>query len=736
MNILITGGYGFLGTHIAERFIKEKHRVTIIDNLCAVSDHKIKSKHTFYKLDAADPKCIKIFESRNIDIVIHLSGQDIKKTIKGTVKPDNNTDFTGLANMLCFAEKCKIKKFIIVSCSSIYGNPGNIRELPFRETDEPGPVTPSGISNYIKEYYCRKWSELFKLKSLCIRASNIYGPGENRDRGVISTFIENILNRKKLTINGYGTQTRDFIYVGDFADALYRAVADPKCTDTINISTDTECSINDLANILSRLYKVKGMDHKNSYKISINHSRLDNSRIKRTGWKPGHDIENGLKQTYVWHEEQNKLRKKGYSPGIRIKKAFNNFPRRTLAYIENIIIFLILAFIQYNHLFLDLYSSELVLDYSLIYIAIMGILWGQRQAYLAMTLSSVLFVGSSILAGTDIVSFIYTPGNLLRLAAYVLIGIITGYSIERKNQDLESKNYALKSLTKKYEFLNEVYTETRIVKDELQNQIIATEDSFGIIYSIVQEVNSLEIEKVFAASIAAIERIMKTNSVSIYTVSTNKKLDFLRLKTRSSSLKGHIPNSINVSKYQEFKEVIFSKSLLVNHKLTPGVPFIMAPVLDNKEVVAIVSLHEVPFENLTMHYENLFQTVVSLISNALKRAYFFEASLRDKRYIPNTRILNPDTFEKILDEVRGKEEDLGMSYSLLSISPTGHGSLQKLSDTLLETIRDNDYIGISNNKKIYILLSNTQHNYAQIVIDRLLNQGIESSIITKVLDDI
>jgi len=608
--------------------------------------------------------------------------------------------------------------------------------VPFRETDEPEPVTPAGMSNYVKEYYCRKWSELFKLESLCIRASNIYGPGDNRSRGVISTFIENILNRKRLTINGYGTQTRDFIYVGDFADALYRAVADPKCTGTINISTNTECSINDLADILSRLYKVKRMDHKNSYKISINHSRLDNSRIKRTGWKPAYNIENGLKQTYAWYEEQNRSRGKRYSPGIRIKKAFNYFPRQALAYIENIIIFLILVFMQYNHLFLGLYSSELALDYSFVYIAIMGILWGQRQAYLSMTLSSILFIGSSLLAGTDIISFIYAPGNLLRLAAYVLIGIITGYSIERKNRDLELKNYALKNLTKKYEFLNEVYTETRIVKDELQNQIIATEDSFGVIYSIVQEVNSLEIEKVFAASIDAIERIMKTNSVSIYTVSTNKELDFLRLKTRSNSLKGRVPNSINVSKYQEFKEVISSKSLLVNHKLTPGIPFIMAPVLDNKDVVAIVSLHEVPFENLTMHYENLFQTVVSLISNALKRAYFFEASLRDKRYIPDTRILNPDTFEKILDEVRKKEEDLGMNYSLLIISPAGHESLQKLSDTILETIRDNDYMGISNNKKIYILLSNTQHSYAQIVIDRLLSRGIKSSIITKGLDDI
>jgi len=197
-----------------------------------------------------------------------------------------------------------------------------------------------------------------------------------------------------------------------------------------------------------------------------------------------------------------------------------------------------------------------------------------------------------------------------------------------------------------------------------------------------------------------------------------------------------VPNSIDVKKYQEFKEVISTRSLIVNHELKPGIPFIMAPIIDNMDVVAIVSLHKVPFENITMHYENLFQTVVSLISNALKRAYFFEASLKDKRYIDNTRILNSVTFEKILDEVRKKEEDLGMSYSLLKISSECQKPILELSDILTESIRDNDYIGISNKERIYVLLSNTQHNHAKIVIDRLSNRNIESSLITKGLDDL
>lgn len=692
MNILITGGYGFLGVHLAEKALKENHKIIIIDNGKSPSPYRLRSRHKSFKLDVTDPSCENIFESRNIDIVIHLAGIRMKSHSQGRDRTEDDSNLTGLANMLTLSEKHGVKKFIIVSCSSIYGNPGSLRELPFREDDDPLPVNPEGMNNYIKEYYTRRWSELYNLETLCIRSGNIYGPGGNSGHGVIPSFIESILNKKKLIINGYGTQTRDFIYVEDFSDAVLKAIQDKEASGIINISANKRVSINSLANTMSKLFKAVKIEHRNNHRISINHSRLDNTRIRRTGWEPATSLNNGLKNTYKWHREQYEEKRKSMAAGLRLKNAFSRFPKRILAYLENILIFLLIAFLQYNNLFLDVFSSELVIDYSLIYIAIMGILWGQRQAYLAVVLSSLLFIGGSLLSGIDIVSFIYNPDNLLRLAAYVLIGVITGYSIEKRNRDLESREYALKSLTKKYDFLENIYNETRTIKDELQNQIIETEDSFGVIYGIVQEVDSLEIEKVFSAAIDAIEKIMKTDSVSIYTISDNEHTRFMRLKTRSNSLNGKVPNSIDLKKHPEFMEVIKSRSLVVNHELKEDLPLLMAPVIDNRDVIAVVSLHNIPFENLTMHYENLFQTVVSLISNALKRAYFFEASLRDKRYVANTRILNPDTFENILEEVRGKERELDMSYSLLRILSTPFDNLPELSDIIIKTIRDNDYI--------------------------------------------
>ncbi len=736
MKVLISGGYGFLGSHIAEKFFREGSQVYIIDNLSTGDKNNIKIKHKSYNLNAADRDCQEIFSANKFELVIHISPQINLKNTRKCGNLHSESDFSGLSNLLTLSEKYGVKKLIIISCWSIYGAAGSSSKLPFREEDRPNPNTAIGINSFVKEYYCSKWSGIFNLKTLALRVSSIYGPRENisSDPGVIPSFINNIIRKKGLVIDGPGTQARDFLFVEDFAEGVYLVSINKECTGVLNLSSNSECSISDLATTLSGLYKIKKIKYRDDDSVSIARTRLDNSKIKMvTGWKPAHSLKKGLKKTYRWYYSRAFPKKTKINPIKLLTDKIRQIPRSAVAYLENALFFVIIAFIQYNYLFLGQRAFEVGLDYSLVYIVIMGILWGQTQAYIAMFLSSAMFIGSKIASGSDIITFAYTPENLLHLAAYLLIGIITGYSIERRNRALESKDYDLKSLGKKYDFLNDVYGETKIVKDELQNQIISTEDSFGTIYNIVQEVDSLEIEKIFSAAIDAIERIMKTDQVSIYTVSGNHGSKYLRLKTRSSKLKDGIPNSMKTSDLKEVEEVLRTKSIYINHDLTPDVPMMMAPVLEERKVIAIVSLHSISFMNLTAHYENLFQTVIGLISNALRRAYMFEASLKDKRYIKNTRILNSKTFEEILGEVRNNETELGMSYSLLKIESTNIPYGQ-LSDKLCNSLRDNDYIGESKKGFIYALLSNTKSNFASIIIDRLLKKGINSSLVQKGTD--
>ncbi len=487
--------------------------------------------------------------------------------------------------------------------------------------------------------------------------------------------------------------------------------------------------------------KISGCSIKKNKKPGmVSRKYISNKNLRdSTGWKPLTDIESGIKKCVeAFNAAEENIKKAGRKAGKKErnpKKGVRSAGRTALTIFENLLLFAVFAFLQWGKTLFNINLPDTVIDYSIIYIIIAAVIWGQVQAYLAMFLASVLFISMSIFTGTDIVTFIYTPENLVTLAIYLLVGIITGYAIERRNREIESREIAFDALGNKYSFLLDVYNQTRLIKNELENQIINTEDSFSAIYETIQKVDSLEIEAVYSGAIAAIEKIMKTDSVSIYVTGDSSDSKFLRLKARSSALGDSVPNSINTDEKPYFGEVIKGRSNFVNRDFNPDAPLIIAPVVDEKKVIAVISIYESEFENLTISYENLFSTVVNLITNAIKRAYYFSDSLQHKRYLEHTRILNAETFEKILSEVKKYKEELDMSYSLLTVDMDGK-ELKEISDIILKDIRDNDYIGLGADGNVYVLLSNTKNNYAHIIVDRLSSHGINSSIFTEETADV
>ena len=777
LRVLITGAYGFISSNLALKFLKEGIDVVIIGNNRKDDFLNTKLRNKIYKINPANPECEKIFEAYNFDIVIYIAewlcgvnkfivGKSLNNKTPNTEELYNSeynheilsTD-SGFINILNLSGKARIKRFIYISSADIYGN---VDIYPSSEETRPNPVNINGIRDFAREYFCSKWEELYGLKTLCIRISDVYGPDcfETSGSGIINSFIEKILNNEEIIISGDGNNTKDFIYIDDAVDGIYRAVLKRDCTGKLNLSSNTEISINKLVELLSKIKKPEKISYAKTKRRkisasnlqiasgeileSVSRSWLDNNRIKSLlEWEPKIKIEEGLKRTLEWQENifSSKVKRKGKrlkektapSGEVMSEEAAEIIERKTgektaLTVFENIILFFVFAFLQFGELYFKVKLPDLRIDLIIVYIIIAGVLWGQIQAYLALTLSVMLFIGVNIFSGVDIITFAYTPANIVQIAVYILVGIITGYTIERKNREIESRDANYQSLKNKYMFLLNIYNETRLIKNELESQIIDAEDSFSTIYEIVQEVESLEIERVFSGAVNAIERIMKTNLVSIYTLGANGNSDFMRLKARSLALADRIPNSIKISDFPQIKEVVETKSLYVNRTFEPGIPVMIAPVLDEKKVIAVISIHDMEFENLTMHYENLFMTVIGLITNAVKRAYIFEASLRDKRYLPKTRILTEETFEKILKEVRRNKEELDMSYSLLKVL-NNNISYSEFSEKIISAVRENDYAGLSSDGNLYILLSNTKNNYAGIVIDRLSKIGIVSELV-------
>jgi UDP-glucuronate decarboxylase len=718
MKVLVTGGYGFIGSFVAERFVKEGCEVVIIDNLSSGSRRNIDFKHKSSILSVEDKNCEEVFRNNRFDVVVHLAAQVSVAASIENPRADTQSNILGLSNMLALSQKYGVQKFIFASSAAVYGK---CSQMPIQESAPCDPISPYGINKWIGETYCTKWRSIYGLDTLCFRFSNVYGPrqGSVGEGGVVSIFMEGALHGKELTVYGDGGQTRDFIYVEDVAEAIYRA-SYTGLTGEYNLSTGTESSVRDLVDTLRTLHGDISVTCKESRSGDIYRSVLDNRSIMRSlDWAPKYTFEEGLARTYAWYTED-KPRIEGESAEekrARPESLLSRILRTSLPYAENVILFALTVWLTAT---LQHYLNQLI-DFKLLYIIIMGILYGNRQSIIAVVLSCGLYTYNLLSNGREAVSLLTDENFFFQCAVYLFIGLVVGYAIERRARLVQTRDLQLEALEEKYTFLNEVYNETRMVKEELQQQIMNNGDSFGKIYSVTKELESLEPEKIFTATVSVVESIMRADTVTIYTV--NKYQSYLRLVARSSGSDFDVAKSLKVEELSYIVELLNRKQLFINKELRGDAPLLSAPILNNGEVVAVISIHNMKFENFTLYYQNLFKIITDLISSSLSRALYHVGATGSQRYLEGTSILNADVFAEIMESKRNARSKHGIEFVLLSAGPVVDAP-SEWPERIAKSLRETDYLGLGMDGRLLVLLSNSGKADASFVLERFSKNGI------------
>ena len=296
MNILVTGGAGFLGSHLVDKLLKLKHQVVIIDNLSS-GKKKFISGGDFYKLDIKSDKIETIFKKYKFDIVFHLAAQKSVPYSINNPQFDAKNNILGSLNLLDNGVKYKIKKFIFTSTGgAIYDQ---AQKFPTSETEKAKPVSPYAIAKFAVEKYIEFYGQIKNLPYIILRPANIYGPRQDPkgEAGVVAIFINNLLNNKQSYINGTGKQTRDFVYVKDVVNALIKST---KAKNKIyNISTAKDIDINKLYQKIALVMNItKKPLHKLAIRGEVQKSQLSYARIKKElKWQPQYSLEKGLMET-------------------------------------------------------------------------------------------------------------------------------------------------------------------------------------------------------------------------------------------------------------------------------------------------------------------------------------------------------------------------------------------------------------------------------------------------------
>ena len=305
MQVLITGGAGFIGSHVADLLIENGHGVTIVDDLSSGKEGNIHPQATFYPLSILDTKLSDIFIGRKIDAVIHHAAQiSVRDSVKDPIH-DMEINIRGSLNLLENCVKNNISKFIFASTGgALYGEQDY---FPADEQHPTRPLSPYAIAKLSTEKYLSFYHNTHKLSYTSLRYSNVYGPRQDPhgEAGVVAIFAEKMLQGAQPTINGDGNQTRDFVYVRDVARANLLALTHDFIGE-INIATGVETSINTIfqeikEQLSSHAQEVHGPPMPGEQLRSV--LSFNNAR-DILGWEPTVNLTEGLKPTVIFFKNK------------------------------------------------------------------------------------------------------------------------------------------------------------------------------------------------------------------------------------------------------------------------------------------------------------------------------------------------------------------------------------------------------------------------------------------------
>ncbi|MCH7828081.1 MAG: NAD-dependent epimerase/dehydratase family protein [Bacteroidetes bacterium] len=305
MKILITGGAGFIASHIADEYINLGHEVFILDNLSTGFEGNINSKATFINLDICDKSLTELFEVQKFDVVNHHAAQmDVRKSVADPTF-DANTNIIGTINLLQNAVKTGVKKFIFSSTGgAVYGEQ---EYFPADEQHPTFPLSPYGISKLTVEKYLFFYNKQYGLNYSILRYANIYGPRQNPfgEAGVIAIFTSKLLAGEQPIINGEGTQTRDYVFVKDVVNANVKVLKD-EIPDIMNVGTGIETNVNEIFNTLNKIIN-NGQVEKHGPSAPGEQLRsviTSDKFYKRFNWKPTTKLTDGLRETVIFFESK------------------------------------------------------------------------------------------------------------------------------------------------------------------------------------------------------------------------------------------------------------------------------------------------------------------------------------------------------------------------------------------------------------------------------------------------
>lgn len=578
----------------------------------------------------------------------------------------------------------------------------------------------------VAETAVRAWSQWAVIPVTIIRLPEVYGPDSKAQDGLVARTLYASIKKEILPRMDDETTPRDFLYSADAVHGIYRAVARGCQEEVLNLGTGEGLTAGAFAEWIKEVTELPGIyDEEKGFKsFPYVQPVLENRTAQQElGWQVKYDRKEALAQTWNYIQakvEADRLEAQKRVRSIRWRKWYKDF----IPYGENAIGAVLMAGVAYLQHGTTI-NPQTQLDVNFVYIGTMGLLYGKRQAFLAMVISIVIFIAASLARGGELISLIYVPENILHLTAYLFTAALTGYFADARRFERESMEWQKRQAGERQNFLREIYEENLAVKDKLYRQIVNSDDSIGRLYRIIKRLDSVEPENIFTQAAAVTAQILNVDNIAIYVVGADGY--YLRQKVRMGKMTGRQPRSLRVADHSYLQNIMQSHAVFVNRELVKDTPDLAAPIVYQDKVIAVITIFGLRFEQWSLYQQNLLSITTRLISASMARAYRYEQGIQEKRFVSGTRILQAEEFQKIIKELENRRQLQGeLPVAVLKVDMSGM-DYAALDNRLSHVIRNEDFVGLGNTG-VYILLPDANPEVTAMVQKRLQGAGVIASV--------
>lgn len=704
MKILLIGEGCVEGRYIARRFYEEGHKISWIskENTKQLLDKEVKGN--VYCIPIGSGRCKEVIKSNSIDTIIFLTPEyrekfENEEVEYGSLIPD-------LHEILKYSiEYNSIKR--IAFMSSV--------ELMNEEN-----LSPILADLKAGELLCEAYQRKYGLPITIFRISCAYGEEFYDRAGYLGKVIGKMKENKRISTVFSKNAEIDFIYGEDIAQAVCRALIENK-TGTYSIVSERPIKIKKLFKILSQKYYYN-FDIQYEQDESRNLKSCDADRLKKElGWLPIYEFVNELDilDKMEHFNESRKVIK------VTEEKKQSKFLKIAKSLLEKILLFILfLLFKEFANNYLDLRF----IDVRLMYVVMVGMIYGVRQGMLATILASGSYIYDLNTANIDISYLFCSISSWMPIAFYMIAGAWTGYLTDKRIDDMESVKEEHAMLIEKYDFLRSLYNEMREVKEQFQKQILVSKDSFGRVYEIANELSNFKPELIMFKAIRIIENIMETESVALYFVE-NDQLTYARLLANSVNLKGRLTSTLKLDDMLGLKKAMENHEFYVNTELNSNYPAFAMPIVDNDKVVAIAMIYQLDYSKYSTFYQNLFRIVIGLIQQQLVNASIYNDVMVKENYIDGTVLNSNKEFQNKLQTVISAKEELEINFLLVKVWDDNFKiKIGELSDKIKQIMRNTDFAGVNSKGEYNIVFMQAAKNDFEEIQKQIHKIGLNISM--------